>query len=194
MEKPDGMEQQTYNNIPKAIKRQLPDPQDRDCRIDVSKRPKLDLPLDLTWNQVEFKTEKHFNEIMKVAGICPNSELSKEEKTQMLRDYIYEILTDPNKDLEWYEEGEYQGGTPLGYESVNVLDLETGIAFSFKKYRGDKYIGNKNGFTTVFIPSDDETDNLRNTGNLLTEVASGKYGIPLQLNSLDSSIVDKNNE
>ena len=197
MEKPDGMEQQTYNNIPKAIKRQLPDPQGRDCRIDVSKRPKLDLPLNLTWNQVEFRTEKHFNEIMEVAGICPDPELSKEEKTQMLRDYIYETLTDPNKELEWYENGKYQGGTPLGYDSVNILDLETGIAFSFKKYRGDKYIGNKNGFTTVFIPSDDETDNLRNTGNLLTEVASGKcgkYGVPLQLNPPDSSIVDKNNE
>lgn len=82
---------------------------------------------------------------MEVAGICPNPELSKEEKTQMLRDYIYETLTDPNKDLEWYEDGKYQGGTPLGYDSVNILDLETGIAFSFKKYRGDKYLGNKMG-------------------------------------------------
>jgi len=66
--------------------------------------------------------------------------------------------------------------------------------FSFKKYRGDKYLGNKNGFTTVFIPSREEIENLKNTGNLLTEAAGEKYGVPLQPNSPDSSIVDKNNK
>jgi len=29
-------------------------------------------------------------------------------------------------------------------------------------------VGNTNSFTTVFRPLDDETENLRNTGNLLT--------------------------
>ena len=49
----------------------------------------------------------------------------------MLRDYISNTLIDPSRDLEWYEEDEYQGGTPLGYESVNVLDPITGIMITF---------------------------------------------------------------
>lgn len=49
----------------------------------------------------------------------------------MLRDYISNTLIDPSKDLEWYEEYEYQGGTPLGYESVNVLDPILGITITF---------------------------------------------------------------
>ena len=131
---------------------------------------------------------------MKAVGICPDPELSKEERTLMLQDYIYNTLTDPNKKLAWYEDGKYQGGTPKGHDSINILDQDTGIVFSFKKYRGDKYLGNKNGFTTVFVPLDDEIENLRNTGNLLTKSASEKYDVPLQLNSPESNIVDKNNE
>jgi len=190
MKKPDTIDQEEYNKIPKATKRQLQDPEGRDRIIKVSTR----LKLDLTWNQVEFKTEKHFNEIMKAVGICPDPELSKEERTLMLQDYIYNTLTDPNKKLAWYEDGKYQGGTPKGHDSINILDQDTGIVFSFKKYRGDKYLGNKNGFTTVFVPLDDEIENLRNTGNLLTKSASEKYDVPLQLNSPESNIVDKNNE
>lgn len=117
--------------------------------------------------------------------------MSKEEKTQMLRDYIYETLTDPNKDLEWYEDGQYQGGTPLGHNSINILDQDTGIAFSFKKYRDNEHLGDKNGFTTVFIPSAKENGNLQTTGNLLTEQASEKYDVPLQLNSPESNMEDK---
>ena len=91
IEKPDGMEQQFYNNIAKSIKRQLKDQQNRDRSINILKRPKLDLP----WNQIDFKTPKHFDEIMAAIGICPDPELSKEERTLMLRDYIYDTLTDP---------------------------------------------------------------------------------------------------
>ena len=105
---------------------------------------------------------------MKAAGLCPDSNLSKEKRSLMLRDYIKNILTDPNKNFKWYEDGQYQGGCPLGYDSINVLDSDTGIAFVFKKYRNDTYVGNTNSFTTVFRPLDDETENLRNTGNLLT--------------------------
>ena len=112
----------------------------------------------------------------------------------MLRDFIHDTLTDPSKDLDWFEDGKYQGGTPEGYDSINILDQDTGIVFSFKKYRGDKYLGNKNGFTTIFLPLDDEIENLLNTGNLLTEQASEKYDVPLQLNSSESNIGDKNNE
>lgn len=186
MEKPDEMEQQVYNNIPKSIKRQLKDQQNRDRTISILKRPKL----DLAWNQINFKTPKHFDEVMAAAGICPDPELSREEKTEMLRDFIYDTLTDPSKDLEWYENGQYQGGTPEGHDSINVLDQETGIVFSFKKYRGDEYLGDKNGFTTVFITSAQENANLQATGNLLTEQASRKYNVTLQQNLPDSNIGD----
>ena len=186
MEKPDGMEQQVYNNIRKSIKRQLKDQQNRDRSISILKRPKLDLP----WNQIDFKTPKHFDEVMAAAGICPDTELSKEDKTEMLQNYIHDTLTDPNKDLAWYEDGKYHGGAPEGHDSINILDQETGIAFSFKKYRGDKYLGDKNGFTTVFITSPEENANLQATGNLLTEQASRKYNVTLQQNLPYSNIGD----
>lgn len=190
MQKPEGMEQEVYNNIPKAIKRQLPDPQGRDRVVNIPKLPTLDLP----FNQISFKEPKHFYEIMKVAGLCPDPNLTQEKRALMFCDYIFDTLTDPKSNLECYSEGQYQGGCPLGYDSINVLDSDTGITITFKKYRNNEHLGNKNGFTTVFLPSNDEIENLRNTGNLLTEEASKKYGVPLQLNSPESSIIDKNNE
>lgn len=133
---------------------------------------------------------------MKATGLYPDPNLTQEERALMFRDYIFDTLTDPKSNLECYSEGQYQGGCPLGYDNINVLDSDTGITITitFKKYRDNEHLGNKNGFTTVFIPSGEEIENLSNTGNLLTEAASEKYNVPLQLNSPETSIIDNSNE
>ena len=82
MQKPAGISQAEYSQIPKQIKRQLSDPLKRDRCVEVTGKPKLDLP----WNQFGFKVNKHFDEIMEAAGICPDPNLTKEERTEALID------------------------------------------------------------------------------------------------------------
>jgi hypothetical protein len=90
MEKPALMPQQQYSGLTKAEKRQLPDPRGRDGSI-----------------EVEFKTPKHGSDHgLPTDG---NGKIPKTEaNTIALSDSLINM---PNRqNLQWYEEGMYQGG------------------------------------------------------------------------------------
>ena len=110
----------------------------RDGFIDVEGHPKL----TVGYNQVKFKTPDHG----KVHGL-PVNEKGRTPKTEAnalaLRD---SLLNMPNsKNIIWFDNGMYQGGTDRGYDSVNVFDKETNTIAVFRKDENGEY----NRFTTT---------------------------------------------
>jgi hypothetical protein len=130
---------------------------------------------------------------MEAVGLCPDPTLNKEERGFMLRDYIYETLTSNNKNLTWYENGQYQGVTPSGYDSVNMYYSSTNIVFIFRKYTSEDHplLDGQNSFTTLMIPKDNELKSLREIGNLLTDYARENY---MQNNLSESTIINENTD
>ena len=67
------------------------------------------------YGPVEFKTPDH-------GGVhdLPTNEKGRTPKTQDLRDSLVDM---PNrKDIIWFDNRMYQGGTERGYDSVNIYD------------------------------------------------------------------------
>jgi hypothetical protein len=70
------------------------------------------------------------------------------------------------KNIMWFENGMYQGGTERGYDSVNIYDPKTRVIAVFKK-QGD---GELSLFTTTCQLTALERDHLRESGgNFVTE-------------------------
>jgi len=112
---------------------------------------------------VDFKTPAHG----KVHDL-PTNENGKTPKTEQnalgLRDSIVNM---PNrKDIQWFENWMYQGGTERGYDSVNLYDHETQVIAVFRK-QGD---GEQNLFPTTCQLTARERDYfLQSNGNFVTE-------------------------
>ena len=155
MERPSDMPHQDFTALTKEQRRNLPDA--RDGFIDVEGHPKL----TVRYHQVNFKTPNHG----KIHGL-PTNENDKtpktEENTLALRDSIVNM---PNrKDIVWFENGMYQGGTERGYDSINLYDPATQVIAVFKK--------DENGgrFTTTCQLNAMEDDHLLESGgNFVTE-------------------------
>lgn len=158
MQKPYAMPQQDYSSLTKSERRQLADPIGRDGSIQVDGYPRL----DLSYNQVEFKTPKH--------GLdhgLPVDSKGKTPKTEAnalaLRDFLIDM---PNKPIViWYTEGIYQGGTPRGCNCINRFDPETNLIAVYQKQSDGS-----NLFLTNCELTEIERDNLKATnGNFITE-------------------------
>ena len=126
MEKPASMPQQEYSGMTKSERRQLLDPIGRDRSINVDGYPRL----DLRFNQVEFKTPKHGKD----HGL-PVDKTGKTPKTEAnaiaLRDSLIDMPN--NQDIIWYTDGQYQGGTQRGCDSVNLFDPDTNVIAVYQK-------------------------------------------------------------
>jgi len=157
MERPSDMPHQDFTALTKEQRRNLPDA--RDGFIDVEGHPKL----TARYGQVDFKTRAHG----KVHDL-PTNENGKTPKTEenalALRDSIVNM---PNrKDIQWFDNGMYQGGTERGYDSVNLYDDETQVIAVFRK-QGD---GELSLFTTTCQLTPRERDYfLQSNGNFVTE-------------------------
>lgn len=158
MEKPASMPQQEYSGMTKSERRQLPDPRGRDRSINVDGYPRL----DVRFNQVEYKTPKH--------GIdhdLPVSNNGKTPKTEAnalaLRDSLVDM---PNREnIVWYTDGQYQGGTDRGCDSVNLFDPATNLIAAYEKQPDGS-----NLFLTTCTLTPLEVKHLKsNNGNFLTE-------------------------
>lgn len=158
MHKPSVMPQQNYSSLTKPERRQLADPLGRDASMDMDGYP----PLDLRFNQVEFKTPKHGR-----AHGLPTDDNGKTPKTEAnalaLRDSLIDMLNKPT--VIWYKEGIYQGGTSRGCKSVNVFDPDTNLIAVYQKYPNGT-----NLFLTTCKLTTIEIDYLKaNNGNFVTE-------------------------
>jgi hypothetical protein len=157
VQKPSNMPQQNFSGLTPQQKRDLPDA--RDGFIREKGHPHL----GVGYNQVKFKTPDHGS-----AHRLPVNEKGRTPKTEknalILRD---SILNMPNrKNIIWFDNGMYQGGTIRGYDSVNLYDPDTEVIAVFKKRSNGQY----SRFATTCKLTDMERDFfLSSGGNFVTE-------------------------
>ena len=157
VQKPSNMPQQNFSGLTPQQKRNLPDT--RDGFIREKGHPHL----GVGYNQVKFKTPDHGS-----AHRLPVNEKGRTPKTEknalILRD---SILNMPNrKNIIWFDNGMYQGGTIRGYDSVNLYDPDTEVIAVLKKRSNGQY----SRFATTCKLTDMERDFfLSSGGNFVTE-------------------------
>lgn len=147
-----------YSNLTRMEKKQLPDPGGRDGSIEMPGHSTL----DLMYNQVLDKTPNHGE----LHG-CPVEANGKAARTEAnalkVRDEIIKSAKEPT--TVWYENGQYQGGTARGINSINLYDSKKNIITVFEK-RAD----GTNKFLTTCRPTPTELDHFQSTnGNFLTD-------------------------
>jgi hypothetical protein len=158
MEKPASMSQIQYSALTKSEKRQLTDPKGRDGFLQIEDYPRL----NVRFNQVEYKTPKHGND----HGL-PVDKTGKTPKTEANAIALRDSLVDmPNsQDIIWYTDGQYQGGTQRGCDSVNLFDPNRNLIAVYQKQPDGSY-----SFLTTckLVPA--EVKHLQDSnGNFLTE-------------------------
>ena len=156
MERPSDMPHQEYTSLTKEQRRNLPDA--RDGFIDVEGHPHL----VARYGQVKFKTPAHGR-----VHDLPTNENGKTPKTEKnaltLRDSIVNM---PNrKDIVWFDNGMYQGGTERGYDSVNLYDHETQVIAVFRKQENGECLFS----TTCKVSAKEEAHLFESGGNFVTE-------------------------
>lgn len=158
MEKPVSMSQEDYSGLTKSEKRQLADPKGRDGCIQIDGYPQL----NIRFNQVEYKTPKHGKD-----HDLPVDGTGKTPKTETnaiaLRDSLIDMAT--SQDIIWYTDGQYQGGTQRGCDSVNLFDPNRNLIAVYQKQPDGSY-----SFLTTckLVPA--EVKHLQDSnGNFLTE-------------------------
>jgi hypothetical protein len=156
MEKPVAMPQQEYSGMTKSEKRQLADR--RDGFIQVEGYP----PLDIGFNQAEFKTPKHGGD--HGLPVSNNGKTPKtEENVIALRDSLVDMGNSQN--IVWYTDAQYQGGTERGCDTVNLFDPERNLIAVYKKQSDGS-----NLFLTTCKLTRAEVKHLQDSnGNFLTE-------------------------
>jgi len=88
-------------------------------------------------------------------------------KRQKQKQMLYDSLVDmPNREnIVWYTDGQYQGGTGRGCDSVNLFDLDTNVIAVYQKQLDGSCL-----FLTTCTLTDRESDHLKSTnGNFVTE-------------------------
>jgi hypothetical protein len=177
MEKPLSIDHQKYVSLTKEQKRNLSDP--RDGFISVESHPNL----VVRYGQVKFKTPKHGG----VHGL-PTDEKGLTAKTEenalALRDSLVNMPT--RKDIRWFDNGMYQGGTERGYDSVNIYDIENRVIAVYKKQEDGKY----SQFSMTCELSASEEDHLfKSGGNFVTDAVLNNQKALTIINP----IIDKKN-
>jgi len=119
---------------------------------------------------VELKTPVHG-----AAHGLPKNEKGQTPKTEenalALRDSIVNM---PNrKNIQWFDNGMYQGGTKRGYPAVHIYDLDKRVIAVFEKSTGQ--------FTTTCeITEMEETHLFESGGNFVTEaVLNNQKALPI---------------
>lgn len=120
------MPEQQYFALTKSERGQLADPRSRDRFVDVDGS----LRLDTRFNQVEFKTPKHGKD----HGL-PIGNNGKTPKTEVKAITVRDSLLDMGnrKNIVWYTDGQYQGGTKRGCDCVNLFNPDTNLIVVYQK-------------------------------------------------------------
>ena len=130
VQKPSSMPQQQFDGLTPQQKRDLPDPRDRFIRE--KGRPLL----GVGYNQVRFKTPSHggvHDLFVDEKGRTPKTE----ENVLALRNSIADMPD--RKNIIWFENGMYQGGTNRGYDSVNLYDPDKDVIAVYRKRSNGEY-------------------------------------------------------
>ena len=73
----------------------------------------------------------------------------------------------PNrKEILWFDDGMYQGGTERGYDSVNIFDKENKVISVYKKDENGEY---SRFTTTCEVTAKEEAHLFESGGNFVTE-------------------------
>ena len=160
MNRPSAMPHQEYTLLTKEQQRNLPHSKDR--FINVEGHPQL----VLRYGQVGFKTPDHG----KVHDLPVNKNgktLKTEENIDALMDSLESM---PNRtNIQWFDNGMYQGGTERGYPAVHIYDEDKRVIAVFKKSTGQ--------FTTTCRLTLKEERFLLKTGNFVTEAVMNNQNI-----------------
>lgn len=159
VQKPDSISREQWSQLTKAQKRQVADPKGRDYQYMNQGFPTL----TFMFNQVKHKVPGHGG----AHGLPVNEKgrASKSDENAMIMrdDLINQVKnTSPN---EWYLNGQYQGGTERGCQSINVYNPDDGRVVVFQKFPDGT-----NSYLTDCIMTPREQDHFEKTdGNFLTE-------------------------
>lgn len=109
--------------------------------------------------QSKFKVGDHgavhdLSYTVKAKGGTKTEKTDDDNALKMMRS----IVDMPNRDnVRWFEEGTYQGGIDLGFEAIDIYDLDKQVIAVFKKSTGK--------FVTTCKLSAEEDAELKSTGN-----------------------------
>ena len=181
MYKPSSYPQEQYSSLSKSQKRQLADAKGRDRTIAYEGKPKL----DVKFNQIFYKSPKHAN--VHGAPVNENGRVEKNEKNALImRDSI--VNMPHRKNIIWYEDGQYQGGTPRGAAAINLFDPDTNVISVFTKQEDGSY----SFLTTTKLTFLEEQHLKATNGNFVTQrVLEEQQSISTQVITSSSSTIDK---
>lgn len=128
---------------------------------------------------MRFKTPDH-GEIHDLPYTLTESGNKKMLKTEENIDALMNSIEGmPNrKNIQWFDNGMYQGGTERGYPAVHIYDLDKRVIAVFQKSTGQ--------FTTTCRLTLKEEMNLLKTENFVTESVMNSQNIQ------DNTIANKN--
>jgi len=150
--RPTAMPHEEFVGLTKEERRALP--HSNDMKIIHEGRPEL----EVGFRHSKFKVGDH-GAIHDLPYTLKNNGGTKTEKTddntlKMMRS----VVDMPNRDnVQWFEEGTYQGGTDRGFEAIHIYDLDKQVIAMFKKSTGK--------FVTTCQLDRDEHEELLETGN-----------------------------
>lgn len=150
--RPTAMPHEEFVGLTKEEQRSLP--HINDTAIIHEGRPELEVGF---W-QSDFKVGDH-GAVHDLPYTVKSNGGTKTEKTNdNTLEMIRSIVNMPNRDnVQWFEDGTYQGGTDRGFEAIHIYDLDKKVIAVFRKSTGK--------FVTTCQLLDPEHDELINTGN-----------------------------
>jgi hypothetical protein len=150
--RPTAMPHEEFVGLTKEEQRALP--HINDTAIIHEGRPELEVGF---W-QSDFKVGDH-GAVHDLPYTVKSNGGTKTEKTNdNTLEMIRSIVNMPNRDnVQWFEDGTYQGATDRGFEAIHIYDLDKKVIAVFRKSTGK--------FVTTCQLLDPEHDELINTGN-----------------------------
>lgn len=173
-----GSDKKQPSSLTKEQRRNLPDP--RDEFICEEGHPHL----VGIYGQVLFKTPDHG----KVHGL-PVDEKGRTPKTEKNALALRDSIVNPKrKNIVWFDNGMYQGGTNHGYDSVNIFDKDTNTITVFRKGENGEY----NRFTSTCTVTNTERVYLfESGGNFVTDNNLNNPGVFPILKNLTNKETEK---
>lgn len=150
--RPSAMPHQEFSNLTKEKRRQLP--HSNDMRMNCEGYPEL----TVGFYQSRFKVDKH-GAIHGLPYTIKENGGTKTEKTDdNALKMMQSIVNMPNRDnVQWFEDGTYQGNTSREFEAIHIYDLNEQVIAVFQKSTGK--------FVTTCKLTPEEDAELKATGN-----------------------------
>ena len=152
MDRPSAMTHQEFTSLTKEQRRNLPHPKDRFMNVEGHQ------DLVVRRGQAQFKVKKH-GEVHDLPYTLIDNGAKKTLRTEENTDAFMDSITEmPNRtNIQWFDNGTYQGGTKRGYPAVHIYDKDKRVIAVFKKSTGE--------FTTTCRLNDRQHAELLRTGN-----------------------------